>query len=293
MADLPLISLVTPSFNQAGFLGSALDSVAAQAYPHLEYIVADGGSTDGTRDLLRRRQAELTWWCSERDAGMYDAINKGFARTTGEIMGWLNSDDILLSGALRAVGEIFRAFPEVQWLSSLATSTLSVDGILTGIGSIAGYSAGAMLDGGYLPNPQCQYGWIPQESTFWRRSLWEASGARVDARFASAGDFELWLRFFERTELVGTPTPIGAFRVQPAQKSRNMEAYLREAHAALAQARSRARHRSSRVRSLLRRSRLPSVPGLRALLAQSSGYHACKICAQADGGWRQIRYRFL
>jgi glycosyltransferase involved in cell wall biosynthesis len=290
---LPSFSLVTPSFNQAPFLGATLDSVQAQDYPALEHIVVDGGSTDGSRELIAGRASQFAWWCSEPDGGMYDALNKGFARTSGEVMGWLNSDDLLLPGALRAVGEIFARFPEVEWLSSLALSTWTPAGSCAGVASIDGYAREAFWDGGYLPGGARHYGWIPQESTFWRRSLWARTGARLESAFKYAGDFELWSRFYAHAQLVGTPTPLGGFRTHPAQKSRAMDAYLAEARQALATARHRAGHRSRAARRFLLRSRLSDVPGLRGPCARRFGYEAQRVVANPAGGWRLESYRFL
>ncbi|MDE3083967.1 MAG: glycosyltransferase [Verrucomicrobiota bacterium] len=291
--ELPAISLVTPSFNQAPFLAAALDSVFSQEYPKLEYIVIDGGSTDGSRDIIASRADRLAWWCSETDGGLYDALNKGFARTSGEIMGWLNSDDLHSASALRTVGEIFARFPEVEWLASLAPMTWSPAGHCLGVTSIEGFSREAFLDGAYLPGAPRHYGWIPQEAAFWRRSLWEKSGARLDASLKLAGDFELWTRFYQRTELVGTPAPLAGFRTHETQKSRAMDDYLTEAWAVLGKSRAKAHHRSSFVRKFFQRSRLAAVPGLRSPLARSFGYPAKKVCATADGGWRLENYRFL
>jgi glycosyltransferase involved in cell wall biosynthesis len=290
---LPTLSLVTPSFNQARFLGATFASVFRQQYPALEYVVIDGGSTDGSRDIIAGEASRLAFWSSEPDGGMYDALNKGFARTQGEIMGWLNSDDLLAPGALRAVGEIFARFPEVEWLSSLALGTWSENETCIGYSSIEGFSREAFLDGGYLPGAARHYGWIPQESTFWRRSLWEKAGARLDPTFALAGDFELWARFFEHAELVGTPTPLGGFRTHAGQKSRDMSGYLAEARRALAQARQRQHHAGSRIRRLLLGSRLAGVPGARGPLGARFGYPARRVVAGADGAWQMCAYSFL
>jgi glycosyltransferase involved in cell wall biosynthesis len=287
-----MISIVTPSFNQARYVTTTINSIVGQDYPALDYVVVDGGSTDGSRDLIEQHSSHFSWWCSEPDGGMYAALNKGFAHTRGEIMGWLNSDDILLPGALHSVGEIFAQFPDVAWLSSLALQTWNPAGRCIGVSSIEGYSRAAFLDGGYLPGARRHYGWIPQESTFWRRSLWEKAGARLDDSLKLAGDFELWARFFFHAELVGTPTPIGGFRTHPAQKSQAMMNYLGEACPLLASAARAADHRPSLLRDSLLRYHVADIPGLRGPCTRHHGYSARRIVADT-AGWRSENYRFL
>jgi len=289
----PKISLVTPSFNQIPFLRATLSSVLDQRYPNLEYVVVDGGSTDGSRDLIAQHADALAWWCSEPDHGMYDALNKGFAPTTGDIMGWLNSDDLHLPWTLKTVAEIFSQFPQLEWLASQTVGTWSASGQCLGMSSIGGFSREAFLDGGYLPGAVRQYGWIPQESTFWRRSLWEKAGGQLNATFRAAGDFELWARFYEHAELVGTLTPLAGFRTHPEQKSRAMDAYLREARAALADAQKRHRHAIAPWRRWLLRSHLASLPGLRRALIRRCGYRGLKVEATAAGAWQITPHRFL
>ena len=116
MSTLPLISIVTPSFNQAEYLDACMESVLGQAYPRLEYLVLDGGSTDGTREVLQRRAARLTYWASEADRGQASAVNKGWARARGEILGWLNSDDRLAPGALEQVARIYQSHPDAAMI---------------------------------------------------------------------------------------------------------------------------------------------------------------------------------
>lgn len=289
----PVISLVTPSFNQAQFLGATLESVFQQQYPALDYVIVDGGSTDGSRELIAQHSSRFSWWCSEPDGGMYAALNKGFAHTRGEIMGWLNSDDILLPGALHTVGEIFARFPSIEWLSSLSLSTWTPAGRCIGVSSIESYSRSAFLDGGYLPGGPRHYGWIPQESTFWRRSLWEKAGARVDDSLKLAGDFDLWSRFYAHADLVGTPAPLGGFRTHPSQKSRALSDYLTEAQPALASARSRAAYRPNSLRNFLLRSRIADLPGLRGVCARRFGYTGRRIVAHASDGWTDENISFL
>ena len=111
MSDFPLVSIVTPSFNQVRFLEATLRSVLDQDYPSIEYLVVDGASTDGSVDILRRYADRLTWWVSEKDSGQSEAINKGLRRAHGQIVGWLNSDDIYLPGAISAAVAAFRSSP--------------------------------------------------------------------------------------------------------------------------------------------------------------------------------------
>ncbi len=205
-------------------------SVLTQDHQPLEYIVVDGGSTDGSREIIQKYADRLAWWTSERDGGQLDAINKGFSHSTGEIMAWLNSDDKLAPWALSVVAEIFQALPEVQWLTSLAQIRWDARGRAVRCLTHRGFSREGFLAGENLPrNGHYTTGWIQQESTFWRRSLWERAGGQVRTDFPYAADFELWSRFFAHADLYGVETPLGGFRFHGDQKSvLNRDSYHEE-----------------------------------------------------------------
>lgn len=231
---LPTVSIVTPSYNQADYLEAALRSVLDQSRPPHEYVVIDGGSIDGSRAILERYADRLHHWVSEKDDGQYAAIQKGFEHTTGEIMAWLNSDDMYLPGALEMVAEIFAQHPEVAWISTLHRLDWDDRGRAVAISKVEGFSREAFLRGEYLSCAgYVSRGFIQQESTFWRRSLWEAAGGRLDTSLKYAGDFDLWARFYQHARLYGVNAPLGGYRVHAGQKSQLIQAYVEEALASL------------------------------------------------------------
>lgn len=199
----PRITLVTPVLNGVRLLETAIRSVTDQDYPNLEYIVVDGGSTDGSLELLRRQEDRIAWWTSAPDDGMYDALNKGFARATGQVFGWLSATDVLHRGALFVVGGVFRDLSQVEWITGLPTG-LTEEGATYSVGPRRRWTRRRFLLGA---NEHIQ-----QESTFWRRSLWDRAGGRLDASQRMASDFELWLRFFRHARLYPVEGLIGGFR---------------------------------------------------------------------------------
>jgi glycosyltransferase involved in cell wall biosynthesis len=201
--DLPKISLVTPVFNSAKYVEQTIQSVLAQNYPNLEYFIIDGGSTDGTLDIIRKYEAQVSGWLSEPDKGMYDALNKGFARASGEVMGWISATDQLHTGGLAVVGSVFRDLPEVAWITGRPTG-FSPEGMTNIILDIPHWSRYRFLAGANR--------YIQQESTYWRRSLWERAGSRMDSSRRNGSDFELWVRFFRHAKLYPVDALIGGYR---------------------------------------------------------------------------------
>jgi Glycosyl transferase family 2 len=199
----PKISVVTAVRNGEKYLEETIRSVIQQNYPNLEYIVIDGGSTDGTVEIIGKYQRELAGWVSEPDRGMYDALNKGFARTSGDVMGWLNASDQLQAGALRSVGGAFRAFPEVEWITG-RPSWMSEQGVTYHVGEVQRWSRIRFLAGANRS--------IQQESTFWRRRLWERAGGYLDTTRGPVGDFDLWVRFFRHAQLYSVDALVGSYR---------------------------------------------------------------------------------
>ena len=205
--DLPSIAVVTPVLNQAAFIRAAIDSVLGQNYPRLAYIVRDGGSSDGTVDILRSYGPSLDW-ASEADLGQSDAINLGFARVSGDIMAWLNGDDMLVPGSLAYVGRFFQANPDID---AVYGHRIYID--------IQGRETGRCVLPAHDPRTLELADYIPQETLFWRRRVWQALSP-IDVSFQCAMDWE----FILRAQAAGfafrrLPRFLGCFRAHPAQKT--------------------------------------------------------------------------
>ena len=241
MIQYPKISIITPVFNRVGMIEQTIRSVLGQNYPNLEYIIIDGGSTDGTVDVIRkyadneviRREDDkairqengefevpashlitsspncLIKWLSEPDQGMYHAIMKGMAMATGEIVAWLNSDDMYHTNALHIVGQIFAQLPEVEWLTGTPT-LYNAEGLCVKTFPAQYWSWERFKRGDFR--------WLQQESTFFRKSLFDRVGG-LNLQYRLAADFELWCKMFQVSKLYSVNTILGGFRQHGDQLS--------------------------------------------------------------------------
>ena len=200
--------MVTPSFNQARFLEKTILSVLEQDYPRLEYIIVDGGSTDGSRGIIEKYAARLAWWVSEPDAGQTDAINKGFAHAHGDVLAWLNSDDTWLPGTASSGVRVLAQHPEAGLVYGAANYINSDDAII-------GRFPAAQTDYRRLRQG---YVHIPQQAAFFRAELWRESGP-LDPSLHFAMDFDLWLRLARRRPVQFVPMVWANFRLHSAAKT--------------------------------------------------------------------------
>lgn len=208
MTPTPLVSIVTPSFNQAPYLERTIRSILGQDYPNIEYLIVDGGSTDGSLEIIKGYSDQLDWWVSEKDAGQTDAINKGFSHAKGEILAWLNSDDTYEPGAIAsAVGRL------QQHLEA---------GMVYGDANLIDENDQVI---GRFPARQTDYArlrrgfvHIPQQTAFFRAALWKQVGP-LDPSFYFAMDYDLWVRLARLSRLIYFPETWANFRLHSTGKS--------------------------------------------------------------------------
>ena len=226
-------SVITPCLNAAAHIEETVASVSAQSAVRngaagLEHIVCDGGSTDGTLDILRRLEAGQPQGAqlrvlSGKDAGMYDALARGLRLATGDVVAYLNAGDYFHPHAFAAVREVLEQVPDCRWLTGFAVDYAASG---TAFRVVLPYRFRRRLHrcgayGRLLP-------FVQQESTFWRRELLEAVDLERLARLRLAGDYYLWRRFSERADLHVIAAQLGGFRHQPGQLSKNLEGYMAE-----------------------------------------------------------------
>lgn len=212
-------------------------------------------------------------------------------------MAWLNSDDMYYPWTFRTVSSIMTQLPQIQWLTSLSKGFWDYDGFCLGFKVIPGYSRQAFFDGAYLPSyNHTFYGWIQQESSFWHRSLWEKAGSQVDTQYQLAADFDLWSRFFRYEQLYGTPSPLGGFRSQYNQKSRDKNKYGEEAKHSLAETREKLNW-SNQARSRILQLKLHRLPKIKNFFKPYYEYVGKKVVkAEPDSPnsqWQILEYSFF
>jgi GT2 family glycosyltransferase len=203
-----LVSIVTPSYNQASYLEHTIQSVLEQDYPRIEYIVVDGASTDNSFEIIKRYNDRLAYWISEKDSGQAEAINKGFTRANGDILGWLNSDDYYLPGTVSAVVQCFEENPDAVMIYG---DMMAVDGM----GQTMNVLKYKQLS---LEDLLC-FQIIGQPSVFFRRSALEKTGL-LDTSFHFMLDHHLWIRLTQQGRILHVPQVWSAARYHPQAKNR-------------------------------------------------------------------------
>jgi glycosyltransferase involved in cell wall biosynthesis len=203
-----LVSIVTPSYNQDRYIEQTIHSVLTQDYPQIEYMILDGGSTDGTLNVVKKYEDKFAWWVSERDKGQTDALNKGFARAKGDILAWINSDDTYSPGAIRAAVDYLWEHPDVGMVYGDCNY---IDESGNVIGKFqASQTSYKLLRQGYTH--------IPQQTMFFRASLWKQVGP-LDDSFYFAMDYDLWTRIAARTQIKYIPQTWANFRLHRSAKT--------------------------------------------------------------------------
>jgi len=229
-------SIITPVYNGEKTIAETIESILSQEGDfEIEYIIQDGGSTDSTIKIVEsyadrvnagqypiRCNKVSIRYSSEKDGGMYDAIEKGFAHTTGDVMAYLNADDIYLPQAFATAAEIFVQYPDIEWVKGINT-TSNETGEIIAQGSCFLYRQDWLQKGIYGRSAP----FIQQESVFWKRSLWEKVQPKTSS-FRLAGDYALWVAFATHASLWSFNKPVSIFRRHPGQLSSSMEAYRNE-----------------------------------------------------------------
>ncbi len=224
--SLPKISIITPSYNQGKYLEQTILSVTNQNYPNLEYIIMDGGSSDDSVKIIKKHSNELAYWESKKDNGQADAINKGLSKCTGEIICWLNSDDVLMKGALENIAQKFKTINEPAIVSG-NYRTIDLNGVVI-------WQPKSEIDNLYVSNYseldllKCWRNTLPQPSTFWNRAAFEKMRL-LNANFHFAMDLEYWLRAINMgIKIYKTNNIYSSFRIHSESKSSTLEIKLKE-----------------------------------------------------------------
>jgi glycosyltransferase involved in cell wall biosynthesis len=315
-----IISVVIPSYSQGRFLAENIVSVLSQQGNfYIDCIVVDGDSRDSSKEVIRnfedllkqdgnvscirglpfysnsgRRDSQVQClgisyrWISEEDNGHYDALNKGFALSMGNIMTWLNSDDKYHPGCLQCVSDVFDSFGDVNWLTGM-TTLWDINGKILHqkheYKNVYDFFFG-------------RYSWIQQESTFWRRSLWEKSGAFITRNLKFMVDGELWCRFFSLDRLYHVDMPLGGYRLHDTNRAHgNSRAVDEEMHAVINDLRRNVGADIVRTYKHLRRIRLalrvlPLENVFRTICSRTYAEASYDEIVSVDGYWKKVKRPF-
>ncbi len=219
------ISVITVSYNSVNTIEETMLSVLNQTYSNVEYIIIDGGSTDGTVDIIKKYSNKIAYWISEPDSGMYDALSKGFKKATGDILCWLNADDLFYKEALSTVADFFSQNQNINWVKGYNVN-YNEKSQITSV-SVPIHISNKLLKRGFY-QPKFRMPFIQQESTFWRSTLMSEVDIEKFKKFKLAGDYFLWYSFSDKNELHFISSYLGGWRRVKGQLSSNMTDYMNE-----------------------------------------------------------------
>lgn len=218
----PLVTIITPVFNSKNYIRETIESVFNQKYNNIEYIIIDGGSSDGTVDIIKEYNDRLSYWISEKDSGMYDALCKGFEKANGSIIGYINAGDFLNPMAIQVVIEQFEK-NNVNWLTGMRTICNENSEIISSSIPFR-YKSNLIRTGSYIGNLP----FIQQESTFWNSNLLEKIDFHRLRKLKLAGDYYLWFCFASSEKLEIVSSQIGVFKKHHGQLSGDIDKYIKE-----------------------------------------------------------------
>jgi len=205
-SQFPRITIITPALGRDEWLEATVRSVVYQDYPNLEYIIIEDGASAERRSILDRYASHFSWLTCPPGTEFCAALNLAFAKSTGEILGWLEPGEMLHTNGVAVIGGVFAAMPTVEWITGRPFN-FSLGGMPTGMKHLERWSRIRFLAGGNK--------YIHRDTTFWRRSLWERAGGALATEYGLAGEFDLFVRFFRHARLYSVDALIGGFRTHP------------------------------------------------------------------------------
>ena len=209
--SLPRITIVTPATARDEYLEATIRSVVYQDYPNLEYIIIEDGTNINRRHVLEKYESNFSWQNCPPGTELCAALNMAFAKSSGEILGWLEPGDLLHTNGLQVIGSVFASFPDVEWITGRPFN-FSPSGLPAGLKHLERWTRVRFLAGGNK--------YIHRDTTLWRRSLWERAGGSLEAEYGLASEFELFVRFFRHARLYSVDALIGGYRTHPGNHSK-------------------------------------------------------------------------